>query len=232
MMSIYDLQRDIYGRALDLLTAADAIGTLTVMIPSAFLLGLLHALLPGHGKTVLASHYGGDGRVLGAIGASAVLILAHVGSAVALVLGGSVVLTRTIGGAGRAPALEHTSQVLIVVIGFWLLWRALRPRRHPHDGSGPLLGLALGLVPCPLTTFIMTLAVTRGLVVQGLMMTAAFATGMIVTVAALPVLAVVLRERMVPLFVGTERLRAGIGKTLEIGGAVAIIAIGLIALLN
>jgi nickel/cobalt exporter len=76
---------------------------------------MLHALLPGHGKSVLASCYAGDGRFLGALGSSTILILTHVGSAVVLVLSGFVILQRTIGGAGRAPTLEHASQALIVL---------------------------------------------------------------------------------------------------------------------
>jgi nickel/cobalt exporter len=43
---------------------------------------MLHALLPGHRKSVLASYYAGDGRLLGALGSSVVLIITNVGSAV------------------------------------------------------------------------------------------------------------------------------------------------------
>jgi nickel/cobalt exporter len=66
---------------------------------------------------------------------STILILTHVGSAVVLVLSGFVILQRTIGDAGRAPALEHASQALIVLVGLWLLWRAFRPHSRDHDRS-------------------------------------------------------------------------------------------------
>jgi nickel/cobalt exporter len=75
-----------------------------------------------------------------------------------------MVLQRTIGGAGRAPALEHASQVLIALVGGYLLWRALRPHTHDHSHSGPVLGFVTGLVPCPLTTFIMSYAASHGLI--------------------------------------------------------------------
>ncbi len=109
---------------------------------------------------MLASCYAGDGRFLGALGSSTILILTHVGSAVVPVLSGFVILQRTIGGAGRAPTLEHASQALIVLVGLWLLWRAFRPHSHDHDASGPALALLTGLVPCPLTTFIGTITQT------------------------------------------------------------------------
>src|SRR6185295_11378025 len=107
-----------------------------------------------------------------------------VGSAIVLVLSGFAILRRTIAGAGRAPALELASQALIVMIGIWLLWRALRPRAHDHDRSGPALAFVTGLVPCPLTTFIMTYAAANGLVAPGLILSATFAAGLIITVSA------------------------------------------------
>lgn len=229
MGTILDLQRWLYGGALDALNALRTVGVggLPALIGAAFGFGMLHALLPGHGKAVLASHYAGDGRLLGALGSSTVLILTHVGSAVLLVLGGFVVLQRTIGGAGRAPALEHASQILIVAIGLWLFWRALRPHSHAHDRSGPVLAFVTGLVPCPLTTFIMTYALANGLMVSGLILSGTFAAGMIVTVASFPLLAVLLRTRLLPLLARTETLRVRTGYILEVGAALGVILLGL-----
>src|SRR5947208_5134724 len=143
---------------------------------------MLLALLPGHGKSVLASYYAAGGRWRGAVGSSLLLILTHVGSAVVLVLSGYTILRHTIGGAGRAPALEQASQVLIVLIGFWLLWRAFRPHLHRQDRSAPLLAIVTGLIPCPLTTFIMTYATVHGAIKWGLLLSALFAVGMTFTV--------------------------------------------------
>jgi ABC-type nickel/cobalt efflux system permease component RcnA len=163
---------------------------------------------------------------LGALGSSTLLIIVHVGSAVVLVLSGFVILQRTIGGAGRAPALEHASQALIVLIGVWLLWRAFRPHSHDHDRSGPILALITGLVPCPLTTFIMTYALAHGMLASGLMLSVTFATGMVVTVAAFPMLAVLLRTGLLPVMARTETWRRAIGHVLEFGAAFAVILLG------
>ncbi|MFG1388741.1 HoxN/HupN/NixA family nickel/cobalt transporter [Xanthobacter versatilis] len=229
MGTLLDLQRWLYGGALDALNALRTVGIagLPVLIGAAFGFGMLHALLPGHGKAVLASHYAGDGRLLGALGASIILILTHVGSAVLIVLGGFAVLKNTIGGAGRAPMLEQASQVLIVVVGLWLLWRAVRPHAHDHDRSGPMLAFVTGLVPCPLTTFIMTYALAHGALVSGLLLSGTFAAGMVVTVASFPLLAVLLRTRLLPLLARTEVLRARTGHVLEVGAALAVILLGL-----
>lgn len=228
MGTILDLQRWLYGGALDALNGLRTAGVtgLPALIGAAFGFGMLHALLPGHGKSVLASYYAGDGKLLGALGSSMVLIITHVGSAVILVLSGYAILQRTIGGAGRAPALEHASQVLIILVGVWLLWRALRPHDHDHGRSGPVLAFVTGLVPCPLTTFIMTYAVAHGFLVAGLVLSGMFAAGMIVTVAAFPLLAVILRARMMPMMVRTERLRERIARLLELMAALGVTLLG------
>ena len=229
MGTIFELQRWLYSGAIDALNAlrTAGLGGVPALIGAAFGFGILHALLPGHGKSVLASYYAGEGRFLGALGSSTILIITHVGSAILLVLSGFIVLQRTIGGAGRAPNLEHASHILIVLIGLWLLWKAFRSHTHDHGRSAPALAFVTGLVPCPLTTFIMTYAVTNGIIASGLILSGTFAAGMIVTVAAFPLLAVLLRTRLLPVMTQTEVLRIRTGYVLEVAAAFAIILLGL-----
>lgn len=69
MQSLVDLQRWLYSssiEALNSLSSANA-STAATLIATAFLFGMLHALLPGHGKAVLAACYAGRGRLLGAL---------------------------------------------------------------------------------------------------------------------------------------------------------------------
>lgn len=77
MGTIFELQRWLYTAALEALNALRTAGFagLPSLIGAALGFGMLHALLPGHGKSVLASYYAGDGRFLGALGSSTVLIL-------------------------------------------------------------------------------------------------------------------------------------------------------------
>jgi nickel/cobalt transporter (NicO) family protein len=117
------------------------------LVITAFGFGLLHALLTGHGKAVLASHHAGTGNARSAVLSSIIVITVHVGSAIIIVLAGFAELQRTIGGAGRAPMPGKASQMLIVAVGLWLLWQALRPHGHGAARSGPALALAAGLVP-------------------------------------------------------------------------------------
>lgn len=205
---------------------------LPALLGAAFVFGLLHALLPGHGKALLTARFAGSGKLSDALVSSVIVIVTHVGMAIVLVLSGAAILRKTLVGAGRAPALEQLSSGLIVLVGLWLLWRALRPRRHEVTGSGPMLAFVGGLVPCPLTTFIMSYAVMNGLVGAGLLLSGAFASGMILTVVAFPLLAVLFRARLVGLLDRTAGWRRHAGPTLEIAAAAAIIALGIWPLLR
>lgn len=156
---------------------------------------------------------------------SIIVIITHVGSAILIVLAGFEIMKRTLGGAGRAPQLEGLSHILVAMIGLWLLWRALRPHRHDISSqSGPALAFVAGLIPCPLTTFIMTYAVTKGVILAGLLLSGAFALGMIVTVSTFPLLAVVMRTKGLSWLPETRAHRAM--RALEIISALAIAALG------
>lgn len=226
MEATFELQRWLYANAIGALNALQTTGLagLPSMLVTALGFGMLHALLPGHGKSVLTSYYAGDGGWRGALASSTILIVTHVGSAVALVLTGFALLEKAIGSAGRAPMLERTSHVLILLLGLWLLIRALRRHTHDDERSGFALAFVTGMIPCPLTTFIMTYAVVHGAVGAGLILSGAFAAGMIVTVAVFPLLAVALRTKTLPAL--SPQWRHGAVRTLEVAAALAVMAIG------
>jgi len=190
--------------------------------------------MPGHGKTVLVSYFlGRPATVSTGLATSIVLVLTHVGSAILLVLTGFIIIQRTIGGVGRAPAFEIASAAFILLIGIWLLYNALRHRHDDHDtANGPVLAFATGLVPCPLTTFIMVYAVSNGAVAAGLALTASMALGMVATIGAFAVAAVLFRDRLLRYMKLTAVARERFGLVLELGGAVAIIVFGLWLLLS
>lgn len=227
-----ELQRWLYAEAgAQLKSFADGMYPLTLLtgIGVAALFGLVHAFMPGHGKTVLVSYFlGRPAKVVAGLSASVILVLTHVGSAVLLVLAGFILIRRTIGGVGRAPEFETASAVFIVLIGIWLLYNAVRHRHHDSDKmDGRVLAFATGLVPCPLTTFIMVYAVSNGIIVAGLLLTAGMVVGMITTIAIFAVSAVLLRERIFHLMDRTARTRDRFGQVLELIGAAAIIGFGL-----
>jgi ABC-type nickel/cobalt efflux system permease component RcnA len=132
----------------------------------AFVLGMVHALTPGHGKAILFSYFLGrrvrpwDGMVTAAQVAGL-----HIGTAATLVVavgGAAYVLGRP---AGVALALQGASALAVTVVGVWYLWRAVRGASaleptHHHSG----VATAVGLLPCPLTMLVLSAAFERSLI--------------------------------------------------------------------
>jgi len=200
---LIDIQRQIYSSLSGYLTAfatnRDWVALLGVL-PAGILFGAVHALTPGHGKSILASYLLGSRlQALRAAAVAGVLSLTHVGSAVILALLAAPLITRTLGGGvGRAPALELFSRGILIAIGLWLLFRALRGRRHVH-GEGVAVGFVAGLVPCPLTLFAMFLALGRGVPEAGLMFALAMMLGIGLTLSGIALLTILARDAVVGL---------------------------------
>ncbi len=230
MLTLVELQRWLYGgstEGLKTVATATSPGQLFVAMAFAVLFGMVHALMPGHGKSVLASyHLGRHGNILGGIVSSALLVLTHVGMAVVLVFAGFIVVQRTLVGAGRTPALEAASSALIIVIGIWLLTSALRGHSHGESSKNRFLSIAAGFVPCPLTTFIMVYALAHGIVLAGLLVTLAMAGGMILTVSVFAMTAILFREGLFRLLEQRRGLWHRAAHIFEIGSALAVIGSG------
>jgi ABC-type nickel/cobalt efflux system permease component RcnA len=180
---LFEVQRAIRGSltgAIEGFAQSQDWGVLVAMMPLGIVFGAAHAMTPGHSKSILATYVLGSGmRPLRAVMSSLVLAATHITSAILLAVIANTLVTRTLVGAGRAPALENVSRYMLVAIGMWLVLRAWRSKPHDH-GEGYAAGFIAGLVPCPLTLFVMTLAVSRGVPEAGL----AFAIAMFLGVAA------------------------------------------------
>jgi ABC-type nickel/cobalt efflux system permease component RcnA len=201
-------------------------------IVAAVLFGAIHALMPGHGKTVLISyHLGQPGKLRDGIANGAILAVTHVGLAVVLVLAGFAVISKVFAVGGRTPQFELTSGVLIMAIGVFLLWRTLKSDHHGGGRDGKTLAFVTGLIPCPLTTFIMSYALARGMLAAGLTVTAALTVGMVFTIGGVALAATFARDRFMGLLARTETWRYRAGLLLEVASSIAVLCLGaLIAL--
>jgi ABC-type nickel/cobalt efflux system permease component RcnA len=167
---------------------------LAAVLPVGIAFGAVHALTPGHGKAVLASYLVGSRLALARAAAVAgVQALTHVGSAVILALIAIPLVTPTLGGVVRAPALEALSRSLLIGIGVWLVFRAARERHHSHR-EGFAVGVVAGLVPCPLTLFAMFIALGRGVPEAGLTFAASMMLGIGLTLGTVAFLSVMARD--------------------------------------
>ncbi|MFJ2819347.1 nickel/cobalt transporter [Streptomyces sp. NPDC087294] len=105
----------------------------------ALVLGASHAVLPGHGKTVMASYLAGRrGTRRDAITVGATVTLTH--TAGVLVLGLALPAATHLAGETVLTWLGAASGLIVTGIGGWLLTGALRNRphhgHHHHHGDG------------------------------------------------------------------------------------------------
>jgi nickel/cobalt exporter len=188
---------------------------LASVLPVAIVFGAIHALTPGHGKSVLASYVIGSRlAAVRAMAVAGVLSLTHVGSAVVLALLAAPLVTRTLGGIGRAPALEAVSRGMLVAIGLWLVIRAWRGRGHP-EGEGLAVGIVAGLVPCPLTLFAMFFALSRGVPEAGLTFAVAMMLGVGLTLCSVAIVTVLARDWLVRLLASHGAAMQRLARLLE-----------------
>lgn len=229
MTSLVAIQHWLYGGMASGLAevAGGNLRAIFVAMVAAVLFGAVHALMPGHGKTVLVSyHLGQRAKLREGIANGAILALTHVGLALVLVLAGFAVISRSFAYGGRTPQFETASGVLITLIGAFLLWRSLKSGHHAHTKDGRTLAFVTGMIPCPLTTFIMSYALARGMLASGLAVTAAMTLGMIATIGGIALAAAFSRKRFMGLLDRTEGWRHRMGTMLEMGGSVMVLAFG------
>ena len=233
MDTLVDIQRRLYhgiGDGLSQVASGDA-RVVWIAMATAMLFGALHALMPGHGKLVLVSyHLGKPSKGMAAFGNGAILALTHVGLAVTLVLAGYAVVSRAVAYGGRTPQFEAASGVLIILIGAYLLWGAFN-HHHAERSRGRTLALAT-VIPCPLTTFVLTYALARGVLASGLLITAAMAAGMVITIGGVAFATAFARDRLWGLLERSEGPRHRFGLALEIGSAALVLFLGVVTLLR
>ena len=209
--------------------------------------GAWHALLPGHGKTLMAAYMVGAGaRTRQAVGVGTAVALMHTLSVLAL---GVLVLTleRTFRPEVLYPWLGLTSGMAALVLGCYLLWTRIRAaaddtphsHAHPHPhahgedgdhhdhGAAPLsrrgivaLALAGGILPAPSALLVMLAAINAHRVGYGLALVIAFSAGLAVALIVIGMGALRARDAV------ARRLSATAGRLVPVASASAIVLVG------
>ena len=163
----------------------------------AFGLGILHALTPGHGKTVMAAYLVGTRGTRGqALVLGPVVALSHTAGVLLL---GAITLSasRLIAPERLYPYLSTASGAIVLALGMILLARRIRgahghdhPHGHAHEpatttafGWRPLvaLGLSGGVVPSASALLLLLGAIQFNRIGLGMILILAFGFGMAAT---------------------------------------------------
>jgi ABC-type nickel/cobalt efflux system permease component RcnA len=217
-------------------------GALALLV--AVVLGSLHALAPGHGKTIMAAYIVGQrGRLRHVLGMGATVAVTHTIG----VLGLGLLLTtsETFAGARVYPILGALSGALVVAVGIGLVRRLLRPtgpghhhhdhdhphdhdHDHPHVGRGGLvaMGMAGGLVPSPSAVLVLLGALALGRAWFGVLLVLGYGVGMALTLLGAGVVLNRLRDWIEPRLAGLTARR--LPRLLPMGSALAVIGGGLL----
>jgi ABC-type nickel/cobalt efflux system permease component RcnA len=221
----------------DLLDTDLALG---LALAAAAAIGALHALSPGHGKTLVAAYLVGQhGTVLHAIVLGLVVTFTHTGS---------VLLCAVLFAATNLPervamvVLNLVGGLVIAGLGVWLLMKRLTGGPdHIHLGGGHdvpdlsrpgaswwttvTLGMAGGIVPCWDAILLLLYALAMKRPWLGVVLLLAFSAGLAAVLISLGLLVVTGKSGAGALAGGGRFAR--LARLLPIASAVAIIAIGL-----
>lgn len=211
------------------------------MVAIAFGVGAVHALGPGHGKTVIGAYLiGTAGSMSDAVGVGAAVSIMHTASVLTL---GLLVLSveRMLAPERIYPLLGLASGAIALGLGSALLWSRIgaarserrhhghdHPHPHSHDGGASpvsrrgLAALALsgGLLPSPSALVTLLAAVSVGRTTLGVLMIAAFSIGLAASLIGVGIVSLRAKD------VAERRLTSRVAGLLPIASSAAIVATG------
>jgi nickel/cobalt transporter (NicO) family protein len=187
----------------------------------AFLYGMLHAIGPGHGKSIVASYFVSR-HARWTSGVAMGSMISVIQGLTAIVLVGLLALLLQLGQfdiLGRATLVEFISYGLIAVLGAVMFYRAATGKLHSHDPGEPehdhhghdhghahhhrparldrRLIVATGLTPCASAIIILLFALANHALGLGVIAVSALTVGMAVTLSAIGILTVLGRRALV-----------------------------------
>jgi ABC-type nickel/cobalt efflux system permease component RcnA len=195
------------------MVATREMGLTIVLLAAAVAMGLgaLHALEPGHGKTVVAAYLvGSRGTAWHAMVLGLTVTLAH--TAGVYLLGGiTLYASRYVVPERLYPWLAVVSGLMITGLGVGLFWQRWSRAGHAHSHDHPhvhispsrvslrdliALGVSGGIVPCPAALVVLLSAFSMRRTGFGLFLIVAFSVGLAAVLIAVGLLIVFARELM------------------------------------
>jgi len=202
-----------------------------MFIISAFILGALHALEPGHGKSVMAAFViGTDAELKDASLLGLTVVFSHV--IVVVLLGiASIFLIGALDVNGTHEVMSLIGGIILVGVGLWIVRKYYHPHHH-HEHTidtkkGVVaIGLSTGLIPCPAALAVLLFSIANNQLYNGLIYVLVFSAGLAISITLLSALFVKGRG-----FIQSYMGSSAINKIPLLSGTI-IIVIGLFTLLQ
>ena len=198
---------------------------------SAFVLGALHALEPGHGKSVMAAFVMGtdadlkDASLLGLI-----VVFSHM--IVVILLGiASIFLLGALNVNSTHDIMSLIGGIILIAVGIWIIREYHHPHHHHEHNidakKGVIaIGLSTGLIPCPAALAVLLFSIANDQIYNGIIYVLVFSIGLAIAITLLSVFFVKGRG-----FIQRYMGSATINKIPLLSGVI-IILIGLFTLLH
>jgi ABC-type nickel/cobalt efflux system permease component RcnA/ABC-type uncharacterized transport system substrate-binding protein len=223
-----NIKKDFWGRSLFL------------FILFSFLYGVVHALGPGHGKSIVSSYFiARPGSYhLGILMAFA-LSITHAISGAVFVLVMKLIFESPVLFSSALP-VERVSYALLIVIGVFLFIHGIIDFRkknieseHKHHNIKQLLFIAFttGMIPCPGAAIILIFTISMNIVVVGLIALMAMGIGMGLTTSVFSFIAIFSRRTITSMSRSSQERYQLLHCLLTTVGAMIITLFGLIMFL-
>jgi len=209
---------------------------------TSFILGALHALTPGHGKTIVASYLVGEkGTIIHAINLGLIVTVTHTASVFILGLV-ALFLTEYFVPSAVIRGLSFTSGLLVLIFGLVLFIQRMSKlvKKHSHSEEHEhkirdlswknllALGVSGGIVPCIDALAILIVAISIQKIAFGLSILIAFSLGLASALILAGIIAVSVKNTILSKF---SKLHA-YEHILGIASAVVVTFLGLVLVLN
>ncbi len=209
-----------------------------------FVYGVVHALGPGHGKTLTFSYFLSEGTdIKKGIIVGCIIGFLHAFSALSLVL----ILYFTIKKAylnnieSMSSTIKIISYSLIAGIGLFLLIKNIygikRGENIQNKENRKLqsvfpFSFAVGLIPCTGTTIVLLFSLSLGVLKIGIISTIFMALGMAATISSVGILTTIAKDNVKKILSKRNKPNIVIQRVLSLGGAFMIFVLGTILLLG
>ncbi len=159
---------------------------------TAFILGALHALEPGHGKSVMAAFIVGVGASMrDALILGLTVVFSH--TFIIFLMGlVSMYLINYVNPEQVHDLMSIIGGGILLTVGAWILKSYFFPHEHKIDTTKGVIaiGLSAGMVPCPAALAVLLLGITSGDITSALTYVVIFSLGLAVSITSLSVLLV------------------------------------------
>jgi len=176
----------------------------------SFFYGVLHAMGPGHGKAIISAYLLQNRlNMLGALKLSTIVAFTHTGSALFIAILMQSILASMQGIKNQIAIHRYfslTSALLIIIIGLWLLYKNIKQKKKTTKQddlkqSGLLsIGLAAGIIPCPVSLTIVMLSISYNIFIVGLVSVLAISLGMALLLFTLCILLIHSKRKILAIF--------------------------------